>query len=99
MKKQKNILELAQSIPYEGIGTIYNDGSIAYLSQGSMTRQEFDGETTRVAEINLSSAYWQESFEVWGLDINDFDENSSDYKELLEEIIETIESLIDMQNA
>lgn len=70
--------ELVSEVPFELEAVLYSDGSLAYLSQGSMTQAELNGSHKRIASFTLSRDYFNE----W---INDFDAITSDEKEALHE--------------
>lgn len=54
--------EAANTIPYELNMVIYDNGTVAYLSQNSYTAEEFNNETKRVATLDLSRVYWLDTF-------------------------------------
>lgn len=97
MKKAFDIQALSQelldSLPYDGEVVLYNDGTLSYLSQGSMTQAEFDGEVRRFGYFNLSRDYWHEVM----LDYDcTFDTITDDLKEdLLEHFNDTIAVTVD----
>ena len=85
--------ELLESLPYDGEVVLYDDGSIAYLSQGSMTQAEFNGEVKRIGYINLSRDYWHDTMLEY--DCN-FDTITDDLKEdLLEHFNDTITVMVE----
>lgn len=95
--KQFNIQELSQelleSLPFDGESVLYNDGTLAYLSQGSMTQKEFDEDVKRIGHFNLSRSYWNDTMLEY--DCN-YDTITDDLKEdLLEHFNEAITEAID----
>lgn len=85
----KIALELVSDVPFNGEAVLYNDGSLAYMSQGGMTQAEFDGEVKRLGAFNLSRDYFMDY-------VNDFDSPTDDEKEALYEyFVDEIENILD----
>ena len=88
--------ELTNEVPFELEAVLYSDGSLAYVSQGGMTQNEFNGFAERIASFSLS----RDHFSDW---IKDFDDITDDEEEVLhgyftDELIHSLDEKYDKIN-
>ena len=94
LNREEIVKDIVETIPFNGLAKVYDNGEVAYMQQNSMTRAEFDGEVKTVARIDIAhnqvSLFWESN------DRNIFEDNEQT-EEITEALTEWVANQLDEQ--
>ena len=94
MNREEIVKDIVETIPFNGLAKVYDNGEVAYMQQNSMTKAEFDGEVKTIARINIAhnqvSLFWESN------DRNIFEDNEQT-EEITEALTEWVANQLDEQ--